>query len=326
MQRTDLAYLLVGVATAAERRARAAVETSAHITAAVAAPAVAAFEATPLAAPVRRRAVGIADPLVADGQGGRRTRPADRRTRGRTGHLGRARLPSVGRGRGSRAVERRGPPRRHGRDQPSGDRRTARRRPRRARGGSHHRPGDGQPAARPADHPDAGEQRVSSGAAARDDLARGPLALSQQTAGLAQDVTVGVRARTVTADDTVEQAARSLLRRPRRIQPGLMEHDTLRRARDARARADRRRGRDQRDRADRGRGDRADRLAAGRRRSGDRRRAHRRRRVVRMDGPLLHRLLDRHRPDAGGPVARHPRRVHQRRARSGSCAPACGSS
>jgi hypothetical protein len=46
------------------------------------------------------------------------------------------------------------------------------------------------------------------------------VALSEQTAGLAQDVTVGVRARTVTADDTVEQAARSLLRRPRRIQPG----------------------------------------------------------------------------------------------------------
>jgi hypothetical protein len=44
-------------------------------------------------------------------------------------------------------------------------------------------------------------------------------ALSQQTAGFAEDVTVGVRSRTVTADDAVEKAARSLLRRPRRVQP-----------------------------------------------------------------------------------------------------------
>ena len=44
-------------------------------------------------------------------------------------------------------------------------------------------------------------------------------ALSQQTAGFAQDVTVGVRSRTVVADDAVEKTARSLLRRPRRVQP-----------------------------------------------------------------------------------------------------------
>jgi hypothetical protein len=41
-------------------------------------------------------------------------------------------------------------------------------------------------------------------------------ALAHQTAGLAGDMAVGVRARTVAADDAAERVARSLLRRPRR--------------------------------------------------------------------------------------------------------------
>ena len=135
MQRTDLAYLLVGVATAAERRARAAVETSAHITAAVAAPAVAAFEATPLAAPVRRRAAAVTDPLIADGRDDRRARPAQRR-----GGVGRVTSDALDSRALDAAVDRvlsSGAARRvdHDRDQPSGDRPTARqhaRQPRRA--------------------------------------------------------------------------------------------------------------------------------------------------------------------------------------------------
>jgi hypothetical protein len=41
-------------------------------------------------------------------------------------------------------------------------------------------------------------------------------ALTQQTAGLAEDVAAGVRSRTVRADDAAERVARALLRRPRR--------------------------------------------------------------------------------------------------------------
>ncbi len=41
-------------------------------------------------------------------------------------------------------------------------------------------------------------------------------ALTSQGAGLAEDVAVGVRSRTVRADDTAERIARALLRRPRR--------------------------------------------------------------------------------------------------------------
>jgi hypothetical protein len=41
-------------------------------------------------------------------------------------------------------------------------------------------------------------------------------ALTQQTAGLADDVAAGVRSRTVRADDAAERLARALLRRPRR--------------------------------------------------------------------------------------------------------------
>ncbi|HEY2769579.1 MAG TPA: hypothetical protein VGI87_03385 [Solirubrobacteraceae bacterium] len=41
-------------------------------------------------------------------------------------------------------------------------------------------------------------------------------ALTQQTAGLADDVAAGVRTRTVRADDAAERFARALLRRPRR--------------------------------------------------------------------------------------------------------------
>ena len=87
MQRTDLAYLFVGVSAVAERRARAAVATGAHITAAVAAPAVAA---------IRGDAVRRADQAPRGGgrrsarrrwPDDRRARPADRRGGGRTGHL-----------------------------------------------------------------------------------------------------------------------------------------------------------------------------------------------------------------------------------------------
>ena len=78
---------------------------------------------------------------------------------------------------------------------------------------------DGQPIPRRDRLPAARERGASPDRRPRQTSPEVRAALSQQTSGLAQDVTVGVRARTVIADDTVEQAARSLLRRPRRVQP-----------------------------------------------------------------------------------------------------------
>jgi hypothetical protein len=220
MQRTDLAYLLVGVATAAERRTRAAVETSVHITAAVAAPAVAAFEATPLAAPVRRRAAGITDPLVADGH-----TVVELARRAVEHAVGRVTSDTLDSRALDAAVDRvlsSGAARRVVTvvlNHPATDELLA---------GVLNGPAVDRISARVMDSRlldqlttrmlESNEFRhvlrhVMSSPEVR-------LALSEQTAGLAQDVTVGVRARTVTADDTVEQAARSLLRRPRRIQPG----------------------------------------------------------------------------------------------------------
>jgi hypothetical protein len=220
MQRTDLAYLLVGVATAAERRTRAAVETSVHITAAVAAPAVAAFEATPLAAPVRRRAAGITDPLVVDGQ--TIVALARRTVEEAIGQVTSDALDSRALDAAVDRVLSSGAARRlvtivinhpatdqllvNTLDSPAGLRFAGRLMDSRFLDEIVSRLLESEELRRIVAH-------VSTSPEVR-------AALSQQTSGLAQDVTVGVRARTVTADDTVEQAARSLLRRPRRIQPG----------------------------------------------------------------------------------------------------------
>ena len=219
MQRTDLAYLFVGVATVAERRARAAIGTSAQITAAVAAPAVAAFEATPFAAPVRRRAAAVADPIVADG---RAIVGLARQTVENT--IGRVTSDALD----SRALD------------AAVDRVLLSGAARRVVTVVVNHPATDELLADLLDGP--GVDRISArvmGSRLIDQLTSRLLeseefrqvlrhvmtspevrvALSQQTAGLAQDVTVGVRSRTVTADDTVEQAARSLLRRPRRVHP-----------------------------------------------------------------------------------------------------------
>jgi hypothetical protein len=220
MQRNDLAYLFVGVASAAERRARATVETSAHIAAAMATPAVAVFEATPLARPVRRRTAEVSDPLVADG-------------RATVGVVRRSIEEAVGRvtsdALDSRALD------------AAVDRVLSSGVARRVVTVVFNHPATDVLLAGVLNGP--GVDRITAqvmGSRMLDQLTTRLLesnefrqvlrhvmtspevriALSQQTAGLAQDVTVGVRARTVTADDTVEHAARSLLRRPRRaVQP-----------------------------------------------------------------------------------------------------------
>jgi hypothetical protein len=221
MQRTDLAYLLVGLSAAAERRARAAVETSVHITAAVAAPAVAAFEATPLAAPVRRRAMAMTDPLVVDGRG-----IAELARRAVEDAVGRITSDALD----SRALD------------AAVDRVLSSGAARRVVTVVINHPATDELLAGLLNGP--GLDRITAqvmGSRLIDQMTTRLLeseefrhvlrhvmtspevriALSQQTAGLAQDVTVGVRERTVIADDTVEQAARSLLRRPRRtVQPG----------------------------------------------------------------------------------------------------------
>jgi hypothetical protein len=220
MQRTDLAYLLVGVATAAERRVVAAVETGAHITAAVAAPAVAAFEATPLAAPVRRRANAVTDPLVADGRS--ITELARRAAENAVGRVTSDALDSRALDAAVDRVLSSGAARRVMTvviNHPATDELFA---------GFLNGSGVDRKAAQVMGSRlvDQMTSRLLESDEFRHVLRHvmtSPevrIALSEQTAGLAQDVTVGVRARTVTADDTVEQAARSLLRRPRRIQPG----------------------------------------------------------------------------------------------------------
>jgi hypothetical protein len=219
MQRTDLAYLLVGVSAAAERRARAAVGTSAHITAAVAAPAVAAFEATPFAAPIRRRAAAFTDPLVTDGRA-----IAGLARRGVEDAVGQVTSDALDSRALDAAVDRvlsSGAARRVVTvviNHPATDELLA---------GVLNGPGVDRISARVMDSRllDQLTTRLLESNEFRQVLHHvmtSPevrIALSQQTAGLAQDVTVGVRSRTVTADDTVEQAARSLLRRPRRAQP-----------------------------------------------------------------------------------------------------------
>ena len=219
MQRSDLAYLLVGVSAATQRRARAAVATGGHITAAVAAPAVAAFEATPLAAPVKRRAAAVTDPLVTDGH---TIVALVRRTLEQA--AGQVTTDALD----SRALD------------AAVERVLSSGAARRLVTIVVNHPATDQLLVNTLDSP-AGlrfadrlmESRfldeIVSGLLESEELRRivahvsvlpeVRAALSQQTTGLAQNVTVGVRARTVTADDTVEQAARSLLRRPRRAQP-----------------------------------------------------------------------------------------------------------
>jgi hypothetical protein len=219
VQRTDLAYLLVGAAAATERRARAAVGTTAHIAAAVAAPAVAAVEATPLAAPLRRRTAAVTDPLVADGHAvvelARRTvENAIRRLTAET-------LDSTVIDAAVERVLTSGAARRvvtivinhpatdellaNTLDSPAVDRFAARVMDSRLLDDITTRLLESDELRRIVAH-------VSTSPEVR-------AALSQQTTGFAVDVTDGVRARTVVADDTVEKAARSLLRRPRRVQP-----------------------------------------------------------------------------------------------------------
>ena len=219
VQRTDLAYLLVGVASAAERRARTAAATSVHIAGAVAAPAVSVVEATPLAAPVRRRAAGVTDPLVADGRA-----VVELTRRAIENAVGRIASDALDSRALDAAVERvlsSGAARRVVTiviNHPATDELLA-----------NALDGQGidrvigrvmdsrlldQLTSRLLESEEFG--RVLRHVTTSPELRA---ALSQQTAGFAEDLTVGVRARTVTADDTVEKAARSLLRRPRRIQP-----------------------------------------------------------------------------------------------------------
>jgi hypothetical protein len=219
MQRTDLAYLLVGVSAAAERRVAAAVETGAHITAALATPAVAAFEATPLAKPVRRRAAAVTEPLVAEG---RTIAELARRTAENA--VGRVTSDALDSRALDAAVDRvlsSGAARRVVTvviNHPATDELLT---------GVLNGPGVDRITAQVMSSRllDQMTTRLLESNEFRQVLRHvmtSPevrVALSQQTAGLAQDVTVGVRSRTVTADDTVEQAARSLLRRPRRAQP-----------------------------------------------------------------------------------------------------------
>jgi hypothetical protein len=220
VQRTDFAYLLVGLATVAERRVRAAAGTGVHITAAVAAPAVAVIEATPFARPVRRRGAAVTDPLVSEG-------------RAIAGLVRRTVEDAVGRitseALDSRALD------------AAVDRVLTSGAARRVVTVVINHPATDALLAEMLDGPavDRISARVMDSRLV-DQLTSQLLeseelrlvlqhvmtspevrvALTQQTAGLAQDVTVGVRSRTVTADDTVERAARSLLRRPRRVQPG----------------------------------------------------------------------------------------------------------
>jgi hypothetical protein len=219
VRRFDLPYLLVGVGTAAGRRAQSTLATGARIGAAVTAPAVAAFEATPLAAPVRRRTAAVADPLVADG---RAVVELARQTVEQA--VGRVTSDALDSRALDAAVDRvlsSGAARRVVTvviNHPATDELLTN-----ALDG----PGIDRVVARVMDSRllDQLTSRVLESDEFRQVLryiTSSPelrAALSQQTAGFAEDVTVGVRSRTVTADDAVEKAARSLLRRPRRVQP-----------------------------------------------------------------------------------------------------------
>jgi hypothetical protein len=217
VQRSDFAYLLVGVASVAERRGRAVVGVGAQVTGVVVAPVVAAFDATPLAVPVRRRVAGVADPLVVDGRGvvglvRRVVEDAVGRvasdvldSRALDGAVERVLSSGVARRVVTVVVNHPATDALVGDllDGPGVDRLSARVMQSRL---------VDQLTSRLLESEEFGLvlRHVMGSPEVR-------VALSQQTAGLAQDVTVGVRARTVTADDTVEQAARSLLRRPRRV-------------------------------------------------------------------------------------------------------------
>ena len=219
MRPFDLPYLLVGAGTSAGRRAQSTIATGARISAAVAAPAVAAFDATPLAAPVRRRASAVADPLVADGH-----TVVGRAQRAVEDALRRVIAETLDSGMLDAAVERAlssGAARRvvtivinhpatdellaNTLDSPAADRFAARLMDSRFLDELTSRLLESDELRRLVAH-------ISTSPEMR-------AALSQQTAGFAQDVTTGVRTRAVTADDAVEHAARSLLRRPRRVQP-----------------------------------------------------------------------------------------------------------
>jgi hypothetical protein len=219
VRRLDLPYLLVGVGTATGRRALSTIATGARIGAAVTAPAVAVFEATPLAAPVRRRSTAVADPLVADGRAA--VALAQRTAEQRLGRITSDALDSRALDAAVDRVLSSGAVRRvvtvvitH----PATDELLS---------NVLDGPGIDRVVARVMDSRllDQMTTRLLQSEEFRQVLRHittSPelrAALTQQTAGFAEDVTVGVRARTVTADDKVEKAARSLLRRPRRVQP-----------------------------------------------------------------------------------------------------------
>jgi hypothetical protein len=219
VRRIDLPYLLVGVGTAAGRRALSTVATGAHIGAAVSGPAVAAFEATPLARPVKRRTIAVADPLVADG---RTTVALAQRTLEQA--VGRITSDALD----SRALD------------AAVDRVLSSGAARRVVTVVINHPATDELLNSALDGPGLDRvvgrvmdsrlleqlttrllrsdefQQVLRAVTTSPELRA---ALTQQTAGFADDVTVGVRSRTVTADDKVEKVARSLLRRPRRVQP-----------------------------------------------------------------------------------------------------------
>jgi hypothetical protein len=223
MQPSGLPYLLVGCAAIAQRRARTMVAAGVQVTAMVARPALRVWSSGP-AAPVRGRAAGTADPLIRDGR--QRVQRARRDTRRAADDaLRRVADAALQSGITDAAVDRS------------------------LSSGAVHRmvavvinhPATEGLVAGALDDPAldrlAGrliDSRLVDELTARllesDELrlvlthvTQSPelrAALAEQTMGFADDVTIGVRARTVSADDTVERLARSLIRRPRRAQPG----------------------------------------------------------------------------------------------------------
>jgi hypothetical protein len=262
VQRSDLAYLLLGAADAAQRRARAVAGTGVHVAVAVTAPAVAAVDATPLGAPLRRRAAALTDPLVADGRsvtGLARRTVEDSLQRATSEALDSTVVDAaVTRVLSSGAVRRvvtvviNHPATdelvAEALNGPAVDRTVARVMQSRmvdeltdqlVTAVVNH-PATDRVITDVLDGPQTDRiiarvmesrliDELISQLLASEELRRlvahistSPevrAALSRQTAGFAEDVTVGVRSRTVVADDAVEKAARSLLRRPRRVQP-----------------------------------------------------------------------------------------------------------
>ncbi len=262
MLRSELAYALVGVADAAQRRARVTAGTTVQIAVTITAPAVAAVDATPLGAPVRRRAARVTDPLVADGRSiialGQRTvedvtrRIVSEALDSTALDAAVARVLSSGAVRRVAMIVINHPTTDElvadALNGPAVDRTVERVMESRLVdeltaqliGSVVNHPATERVISDVLDGPETDrlvarvmESRLVDELVTQllqsDELRRlvaqistSPevrAALSQQTAGFAQDVTVGVRSRTVVADDAVEKTARSLLRRPRRVQP-----------------------------------------------------------------------------------------------------------